>query len=436
MADDTLILRGGTVVDPGSGYTGQADVVIADGIVRELREPGAAINGAEAVDVGGMLVTPGLVDIHVHLREPGQTHKETISTGTAAAVAGGFTSVCCMANTTPPTDSPERVAELMCRIRRDAQCRVYPLGAATEGHGQERLVDFGAMLRAGCVAITDDAFPLQSRALKQEALRRAGEAGCVFIAHPEDKSISGPGIINDGDISRALGLPGMPAEATSTAVAEWVGLADLGARLHLAHIATERELHAACAAADRWGDRLTMETGPHYLCVTDEAVLRFGAGAKVNPPLRTAADTLALTAAVREGRMPIIATDHAPHSPEEKAGGLVSAPFGLTGLETSLAAMVTVLEPDTPAQWLRLIEMMSTAPARLLGLSGGHLDIGAPADLAIIDPDATWVVRPGLFRSKGRATPFAGTQLRARVWATLVDGRFAYREGEVLGKAQ
>lgn len=434
MPEDTLILRGGTVIDPGSGYAGQADVVIADGMIGGLREPGTA-PGGEVVDVGGMLVTPGLVDIHVHLREPGQTQKETIATGTAAAVAGGFTSICCMANTTPPIDTPERVADLLGRVEADALCRVYPLGAATEGHGQERLVDFDAMLRAGCVAMTDDAFPLQSRELKQQALHLARDAGCVFIAHPEDKSISGSGVINEGDISRALGVPGMPVEATSSAVAEWVGLGELGARLHLAHIATAQELSSAEAGADLWGDRLTMETAPHYLCITDEAVLRFGAGAKVNPPLRTGADTVALMEAVRDGRIPIIATDHAPHSAEEKAAGLLAAPFGLVGLETSLAAMVTVLAPDSPAEWLGLIEKMSTAPARVLGLRAGRLSPGEPADITVIDPGATWTVRPGRFLSKGRATPFAGMQLRSRVWATLIGGRFAYREGEVLGQA-
>ncbi len=432
MPGDTRILRGGTVIDPGSGYAGQRDVVIADGMIREFREPGTSPD-AEAVDVGGMLVTPGLVDIHVHLREPGQTQKETIATGTAAAVAGGFTSICCMANTAPPIDTPERVTDLLSRISADAVCRVYPLGAATEGHGQERLVDFGAMLRAGCVAITDDAFPLQSLELKQQALRRAREAGCVFIAHPEDRAISGAGVINEGDISRALGVAGMPAEATSSAVAEWVKLGELGARLHLAHVATQQELRAAEAAADLWGDRLSMETAPHYLCITDEAVLRFGAGAKVNPPLRTGADTVALREAVRDGRIPIIATDHAPHVPEEKAAGLLAAPFGLVGLETSLAAMVTVLEPETPAEWSGLIDKMSTAPARALGLRAGGLAPGQPADITIIDPGATWTVQPGRFRSKGRSTPFAGMELRSRVWATLVGGRFAYREGEVSG---
>ena len=434
MPEDKLFLRGGTVIDPGSVYAGQSDVVIADGMIREFREPGTSPD-AEVVDVGGMLVTPGLVDIHVHLREPGQTQKETIATGTAAAVAGGFTSICCMANTTPPIDTPERVADLLLRISADAVCRVYPLGAATEGHGQERLVDFGAMLGAGCVAMTDDAFPLQSLELKREALRLARGAGCVFIAHPEDKALSGSGVINEGEISGALGVAGMPTKATASAVAEWVGLGDLGARLHLAHIATADELAAATDAADLWGDRLTMETAPHYLCITDEAVLRFGAGAKVNPPLRTGADTVALMEAVRDGRIPIIATDHAPHSAVEKAAGLMAAPFGLVGLETSLAAMVTVLDPDSPVEWLGLIEKMSTAPARVLGLRAGRLAPGEPADIAVIDPVATWTVRPGRFLSKGRATPFAGMELRSRVWATLVGGRFAYREGEVLGQA-
>ncbi len=432
MAAESFTLSGGTVIDPAGGFVGQADVIVARGVVQEIAAGEKRATVGESIEVSGKLVAPGLVDIHVHLREPGQTHKETIASGTRAAVAGGFTSVCCMANTTPPLDTPDRVRELTARIKQTAACKVYPLGAATKAHGQEQLSDFAGLLEAGCVAITDDAFPLQARELKRQALLQAAEVGCVFIAHPEDKSISGNGIINEGELSAKLGLPGMSRRATAEAVAEWVELHDCGAYLHLAHIATEDEVALVAEALPLWAGRLSMETAPHYLCVAEEALLKFGADAKVNPPLRTPDDNAAITAAVRNNTIAIIATDHAPHAPDEKASGLEAAPFGLVGLETSLAATATVLQPSTPAEWLWLLEKFTAAPAQLLGLQAGRLTSGGPADLAIIDPQAEWTVCPERFASKGRATPFAGETLRSQVWATVVDGRFVYREGELL----
>ena len=432
MTVDEFTLCGGTVVDPASGFAGEADVVVADGVVRHIAPPGECRAAGDIIEVAGMLVVPGLVDIHVHLREPGQTQKETIATGTRAAVAGGFTTVCCMSNTTPPIDSVERVRDLVDRIERTAVCKVCPLGAATAGHGQDELTDFAAMLAAGCVAITDDAFPLQRRELKREALLRAAAADCVFIAHPEDKSISGDGVINEGDLSARSGLPGMPRRATAEAVAEWVGLHDTGARLHLAHIATKDEADIIAEALPQWAGRLSMETAPHYLCVTEDAVLEFGANAKVNPPLRTAQDNAAIVAAVRDDTISVIATDHAPHSAEEKALGIMRAPFGLVGLETCLAVMATVLQPRTTGDWMWLLGKLSATPARLLGLPAGRLFAGGPADIAIIDPAAEWTVQPNRFNSKGRATPFAGQILRSQVWGTVVNGGLVLKTGDLL----
>ena len=432
MAVQSFTLTGGTVIDPASGLAGRADLVVNDGFIQQIAPAGECRQTGEIIDATGRLIAPGLVDIHVHLREPGQTHKETIASGTRAAVAGGFTSVCCMSNTTPPIDSPERVAELVRRISQAAVCAVYPLGAATVGHGQEQLADFSELLAAGCVAITDDAFPLQSTELKRQALLEAVDAGCVFIAHPEDKSISADGVMNEGAVSAELGLPGLSRAATIEAVADWLKLRDCGARLHLAHICTREEAEMIAAAIPRWEGRLTMETAPHYLCVTEDAVLQFGADAKVNPPLRSADDTAAITAAVRNDTIGIIATDHAPHSPEEKAGGLSEAPYGLVGLETSLAVMAEVLAPETPEEWLWVLRKFTAAPADLLGLPAGKLAVGGPADIAIINPDAEWTVEPECFHSLGRSTPFAGWILHTRVTDTIVAGEFILRNEQLL----
>ena len=432
MAAESFTLTGGTVIDPASGLAGRADLAVSNGFIQQIAPAGECRQSGEIIDATGRLIAPGFVDIHVHLREPGQSHKETIGSGTRAAVAGGFTAVCCMSNTTPPIDSPERVAELIHRIRQAAVCAVYPLGAATVGHGQEQLTDFSELLAAGCVAITDDAFPLQSTELKRQALVEAAEAGCVFIAHPEDKSISGDGVMNEGPVSAELGLPGLRRAATIEAVADWLALRDCGARLHLAHISTREEAEMIAAAIPRWEGRLSMETAPHYLCVTEDAVLEFGADAKVNPPLRSADDTAAITAAVRNDTIGIIATDHAPHSPEEKASGLSEAPYGLVGLETSLAVMAEVLAPETPEEWLWVLRKFTAAPADLLGLPAGKLAAGGPADIAIINPDAEWTVEPECFHSLGRSTPFAGWILHTRVTDTIVAGEFILRNEQLL----
>lgn len=432
MSENSLMLVGGTVVDPACSTAEVRDVRIADGQIAAVAPPGAAGGATDTIDVSGMIVTPGLVDMHVHLRDPGQTHKEDIQSGTRAAVAGGFTSVACMSNTTPPLDSPEVISDLLDRIRSDALCNVYPYGAATVGHQQDELTDFEALLEAGCVAITDDAFPLQSLEMKEAALEAARDAECLFVAHPEDKAISAEGIINQGEISEQLGVPGMPRQAVVEACKEWVDLEALGAHLHMAHISTRQELQIIAEAMPTWEGRLTMETAPHYLCHTEELIRDLGADAKVNPPLRTDADTRALLQAVRGGIVPVIATDHAPHAPAEKTQTLTQAPFGLVGLETALAAMITVLQPQSPSEWMPLVRAMSTIPAMLLGIDGGALEEGEPADVTVIDPDAEWLVEPDDFYSKGRSTPFADQILSGWVHLTIVGGDVRFREGKVI----
>lgn len=432
MSDSSLTVAGGTVIDPASRTAAVQNIRVENGRIVSVSAPGSTDSASQSIDASGMIVTPGLVDMHVHLREPGQTDKEDIESGTRAAVAGGFTSVACMSNTTPPLDSPTIISKLLPRIEADAECNVYPYGAATVGHGQDALTDFEALLDAGAVAITDDAFPLESLELQKAALHRAREAGCLFIAHPEDTEIGGDGVINQGEVSGQLDVAGLPRAAVIRACEQWVQLGDIGAHLHLAHISTREEAEIISEAMPAWDGRLTMETAPQYLCHTEEAVRDIGADAKVNPPLRTEADTRALSEAVRAGIIPVIATDHAPHTPAEKSQSLAKAPFGLVGLETSLAAMITALQPRSPSDWMLLVQAMSTMPAMLLGLEAGSLKEGAPADITIINPDTEWLVEPEDFYTKGRSTPFAGQILSGRTHMTIVGGAVRYREGSVV----
>ncbi|MFO7948330.1 MAG: dihydroorotase [Armatimonadota bacterium] len=432
MPSSDLTLTGGTLVDPASDTIAVGDIAVSDGRIEAIAPAGSLPEAGQSIDVSGLIVTPGLVDMHVHLRVPGQTEKEDIASGTRAAVAGGFTTVACMSNTTPPIDRPERVADLLARIEAEALCHVYPYGAATVGHGQDELTDFEALLDAGCRAITDDAYPLESPELKRRALEAAADAQCLFIAHAEDKTISGDGVINEGAVSEQMGVAGIPREAVLRATEEWIGLKDTGGHLHLAHVSTCEEVEMISKAMPGWNGRLTMETAPHYLCVTEEAVLEFGPDAKVNPPLRTDRDVTALLAAVRNGVIPVIATDHAPHTPQEKSKGLKQAPCGLVGLETALGAMVTVLQPESDRDWLSLTRAMSFIPARLLGLQSGALAEGAPADITVISPDDEWLVEPEKFHSKGRSTPLADRVLTGRAWATIVAGHMRYHNGQII----
>lgn len=431
MNPQAITLRGGLVVDPASAFCAPADVFVQDGRIAAIAPPGEQRGPGEQVGVEGLVVCPGLIDVHVHLREPGQTHKETIASGTRAAVAGGFTTVCCMPNTTPPLDRPVRVVALQETICRDAVCRVRVIGSISLENDPEQFADVLALRAAGCVAVTDDAFPLVTNQQRAEALARAAAADLPFIAHCEDKQLSAGGVMNEGPVSRELGVPGQPAAAETAAAREWLQLAALGARLHLAHVSAADTVRAL-EQASPWGRRLTAETAPHYFALTDRAVADHGADAKMNPPLRDAADQAAIREAVVRGSLSVIATDHAPHAPAEKAVGLLRAPFGIIGLETALAVSLTELYHGGLLPLESLLARLTSGPARALGLAAGSLSPGAPADLAIFDPAASWQVRPESFCSLSRNTPFAGMALRGRPWGTLVGGRFVFREGSLL----
>ncbi len=425
-------LRRVLLVDPATGREAPGSVCVEGGRIKWIGTPEAEPEG-EVYDLVGLTVCPGLVDVHVHLRVPGQEHKEDLTSGTSAAVAGGFTAVCAMPNTTPALDRPERIAALQARIAQEARCRVYVAGAATVDNQGEELTDFAALREAGCVAITDDAFPLQQVPMMAEALRQAHEAEVPFLAHLELMELSRGGVMTAGPVADALGVSGQDPAAESQALLRWVEAADGIARLHLLHLttaATARLLHYLRPGP--FFERISGETAPHYLRRTAEDVRHSGAEAKMNPPLREERDRLALLGALRNGDIEVLATDHAPHSPEEKARGLAEAPFGITGLETALGVIITHLVNAGHVTLQQALGKLSTNPARLLGLEGGTLEPGSPADLTIIDLHKHWTVNPAQFRSKGKATPFAGERLVGKAWGTIVGGEWRMREGEVL----
>jgi len=426
-------LTGGRVIDPASGHDELADVAVKQGRIAWIKPPGALPLG-EGISVEGLVVCPGLVDIHVHLREPGFEHKETVATGTRAAVAGGFTTICCMPNTNPPLDRPQRIAGLQQTIAEQAWCNVYVLAAATLDNRREELTDFAALIGAGCPTITDDAMPLQSTKRMQEALEKLGRTGRLFMAHLEDEELSSDGVINAGTVSQQLEVPGQDSRSEVVALRRWAQAAASAeqARLHLLHVSTaETVSEAQMLRTGNTFSQLSLETAPHYFCLTENAVLESGADAKVNPPLRTEHDRQAILQAVIDGDIGIIATDHAPHTPQEKVQGLINAPPGLVGLETCMGLVLTHLFHTGYLSLPDILAKMTCNPAGLLGLPAGTLKSGALADITIIDPHRQWTVDPARFYSKGRNTPFAGQKLKGQVWGTIRAGQFLMREGEL-----
>jgi dihydroorotase len=434
-----FVLTGGRIVDPASGLDGEADLWVHGGRIAGIGERPRSADW-QTIPIPGLVVCPGLIDVHVHLREPGQEHKETIRTGTRAAVAGGFTTVCCMPNTTPPVDHPERVRDLLGRVAKDALCRVLPIGAASVDNNPDVRSDFAALLSAGCVAVTDDAYPLQTCRQMDAALAAAEACGALLVAHCEDKQISGGGVMTAGPTADLLSLPGQPPEAETAAFRRWASLLPRhpGARLHVAHVSTGELAREVAAAAQKLAGRVTCETAPHYFTLTERAVLRFSADAKMNPPLRSAGDRAAIIGALRDGGISVIATDHAPHSSEEKHRGMLDAPFGIVGLETALGLVLTELVHAGHLSLPRALALMTCNPARIFGLRApdgtplGTLAVGAVADLTVFDPNAAWIVDPEAFQSKGRNCPFAGRRLRGRPWGVCVGGEWKSREGALL----
>ena len=422
------MIYGGWIVAPGSRAT-EADLLIAEGVVVGV-EPhlGARIDvrHAECIDARGVLVMPGFVDLHVHLREPGYEHKETIATGTAAAVAGGFTTVCCMPNTKPVNDDIAVTGWIIERARATASAHVHPIGAMTMGSAGRELADFRALKQAGCVAVSDDGRPVMRDEVMRRVMQSAAELDLPVIDHCEDTMASGCGCMNEGPVSRAMGWRGMPGDAEDRMIARDIRLArETGARLHIAHLSTADGVEMVRKAKSD-GVRITAEVSPHHFTLTDDAVSTYGANAKMNPPLRAERDRTAVVEGLADGAIDAIATDHAPHAEYEKERGMNRAPFGIVGLETALGLTLRLVQQGR-LTLERAITCLTSAPAAVLGLPKGILKPGAAADITLINPDVSWTVDPGRFRSKSRNTPFSGWTLKGQVIRTLVAGKTVYQ---------
>ncbi|HLU24991.1 MAG TPA: dihydroorotase [Longimicrobiales bacterium] len=431
MNERPILIQGGRVIDPSRNLDDTLDVLLADGKVAAVGRGLGAPDGAVRIGAQGLVVCPGLIDLHVHLREPGGEHKETIQTGAHAAVAGGFTAVCAMPNTDPPVDDPAAVGFVVAEGIRAGYARVYPVGAISVGQKGERLTEIGEMVDAGAVAITDDGYPVSDAGLMRLALEYAQTFGIPVASHCEERSLSKGGSMNEGAISTRLGLQGIPNAAEDIMIARDLILAELtNGRLHIQHVSTRRGV-AMIREAKARGVRVTAEATPHHFTLTDEAVDGYRTEAKVNPPLRSAEDRAAVIEGVADGTLDVIATDHAPHHYDEKEQAFDDAPFGLVGLETALGLAITELVRPGVISLPTLIERMSCAPARAFQLPGGTLAPGSPADVTIFDPDEEWVVDPTTFVSKSRNTPFAGRRLYGRAVVTVVGGRIVWERRQL-----
>ncbi len=424
-----LLLKGGKLVDPSQNLNAVGDLLIADGKIAGIGGSIAGPDDAEVVNCGGFIVSPGFIDVHCHLREPGREDVETIATGARAAAAGGFTAVCAMPNTDPVTDNQAAVGFIVRQAQRAAAARVYPIGAISVGQNGQALAEFGEMVGAGAVAVSDDGRPVASAQLMRTALEYARTFKIPVIDHCEEPTLSAGGAMNEGIVSAQLGLKGIPAEAEEIMVIRDILLARLtGGHVHLAHMSTKGSVELIRWGKDR-GIRVTAEVCPHHLSLTEESVRGYETNAKMNPPLRTAKDVEALREAVKDGTIDLIATDHAPHHYDEKEREFADAPNGIVGLETALAVVVTNLVEKGGLGFSDLVDRMACAPARLFNLPGGSLKRGAIADVTVFDPSERWKVDPSKFLSKGRNSPYTGMTLVGRAACTIVAGSVVYRSG-------
>jgi dihydroorotase len=420
-----LILRNGRVLDPATSRDEVCDVAIAHGAVAAIGPKLAKVEGAREVNCEGRIVCPGLVDPHVHLREPGQEHKETIETGTMAAVAGGFTSVVCMPNTSPALDTPETLAWAQQRAMQTARCRVFPSAAVTKGRKGEELTEIALLRAAGAVAFTDDGDCVPTAGMMAKVLANVAPTGCVFMQHCQDPTLTKGSAMHAGAIAVRLGLGGWPRSAEETIIERDVRLnGGIGCRYHAQHVSSGGSIEILRRARAN-GQPVTAEVTPHHLVLTHEACDNYNTLGKVNPPVREKQDIDALIAGVVEGVITVLGTDHAPHSADEKALPFEEAPFGMVGLETALPIYIEALVRSGAIDWPRLIAMLTLEPARLCGLDAwgvGRLAVGGAADITIIDPDARWTVEPNKLASKSKNTPFPSRAMRGRAAMTIVAG--------------
>jgi dihydroorotase len=424
-----ILIRGGRIIDPSRGADEVADLFLADGKVqasgRDLGRP----DDAQVLNAGGRVVAPGLIDLHVHLREPGQEDLETVATGAMAAAAGGFSAVCAMPNTDPVTDNQAAVGFIVSQAQRAAKARVYPIGAVSLGQKGQQLAEFGELVGAGAVAVSDDGKPVVSSHLMRTALEYARTFGIPVADHCEDPTLAEGGAMHEGLVSTRLGLKGVPAAAEEIMVARDILLAELtGGHVHLCHLSTRGSVELIRRAKEK-GLRVTAEACPHHFTLTHEACEGYNTHAKMNPPLREPEDREAIRQALREGTIDVICTDHAPHHYDAKEREFDDAPNGIIGLETALGLAISELVESGLLSLPELVSRMSLMPARIFGLQGGSLAPGSPADVVVFDPAAEWTVRPEEFYSKSRNTPFAGRRLRGRAETTIVRGQVVFARG-------
>ncbi len=423
----SILIQNGIVADQRG--QARADVLVEGGVIVKV---GQALphEGARVIDAAGMLVMPGFVDLHAHLRDPGQEYKETIATGTRAAVKGGFTTVCCMPNTLPVNDNASITRAIVAKAKAEGACRVLPIGAVTKGMLGAEITEMGDLAEAGCVAVSDDGKPVRTASMMRTAMQYGRRFGLTVFAHEEETDLVGDGLMNEGATSNLLGLKGIPASAEETPIARDLVLAgELGIAVHICHVSTKGGVELIRQAKKR-GVPVTAETCPHYIAGTDALCEGYDTAAKVNPPLRSEADRTAIIEGLLDGTLDCIATDHAPHHRDDKMVEWKSAASGITGFETALALCWTHLVKTGKMSVETLSEKMSGMPARLLGLDAGEINSGKPADIVIVDPNAEWTIEAAKLVSKGKNTPFDGARVTGKVVATLYGGQIAYQEGK------
>lgn len=424
------ILKGARVIDPNRKVDEVRDILVVDGSIAAM-EKKINISGAEVIDLTGLILTPGLIDMHVHFREPGYEYKEDIETGSRSAAAGGFTTVACMPNTRPPVDNAMMVEYVKSRALKSGLVRVLPIGCVSKGLEGKEIVEMGDMVEAGAVAFSDDGRPVADSSLMRKALMYASMFDRVIIDHCEDPGLFEGGQVNEGYISTLLGLQGIPASAEEIMVARNILLArETGTRVHIAHVSTKGSVELIRRAKAE-GVKVTCEATHHHLTLTEEAVVGYDTNAKMNPPLRTKEDVEALLEGLKDGTIDVIATDHAPHSIDEKDVEFDKASFGIVGLETSLGIILTHIVGKGKLDLGQAIEKMTIGPARALGIDAGSLTIGKPADITVIDPDLEWTVDKNKFFSKGRNTPFHGWKLKGKAVLTMVGGKIVYADENI-----
>ncbi len=425
----TILIRGGRVIDPSRGTDGIADVMIEDGRIAAVGRNVEAREGVEIIEAAGKVVAPGLIDLHVHLREPGQEDLETVASGSMAAAAGGFSAVCAMPNTDPVTDNQAAVGFIVSQAQRAGCARVYPIGAVTLGQRGEQMAEFGELVGAGAVAVSDDGKPVGSSHMMRTALEYARTFGIPVANHCEEMSLATGGAMHEGLVSTRLGLKGIPAAAEEIMVARDIILAELtGGHVHLCHMSTRGSVELIRRGKEK-GIRVTAEATPHHFSLTHDRCAAYDTNAKMNPPLREPEDVEAIRQGLKDGTIDVIASDHAPHHYDAKEREFDHAPNGIIGLETALGVAIRDLVEPGILTLPELVDRMSTRAARIFNLPGGTLAVGAPGDVVIFDPSERWVVRPERFRSKSRNTPYGGEELVGRAHHTIVRGRRVFELG-------